>query len=308
MKGLIVINGYPNGEKFIRQGERIAQELRILGVDSDLLKNGEVYAILGTNGNVATNVNGYDFAVYLDKDKYLGRMLESSGLRLFNSAQAVETCDDKMLTYLALEGAGLHLPKSIAAPLCYTPNASPNLAFLEHVAENLGFPLIAKKSYGSFGAGVELVHGMPELIKTEAAWLHCPHFYQQYIAQSHGRDVRVLVIGGKAVSAMERCAQDGEFRSNIELGGIGKRVVLSAEYAQTAERAAKSLKLDYCGVDLLEGDEGAVICEVNSNAFFEGLEGVTGANIARAYAEYIRAEIYKEKKLRQICNKKSQKP
>ena len=54
-----------------------------------------------------------------------------------------------------------------------------------------------------------------------------------------------------------------------------------------AEKAAQALKLDYCGVDLLYGEDGPVLCEVNSNAFFEGLEAATGVNVAKLYAEYI---------------------
>ena len=288
MKGLVLINGYPNGAKFYRQGERIAQELCALGVHADVLRNGEVFAILHANGDIFSSfAQKYDFVVYLDKDKYLGRMLEKTGLRLFNPMSAIEACDDKMLTYLALREAGVAIVKSIPAPLCYTKGASPDEGFLKNVATELGFPLVVKKSYGSFGAGVQLVHGMCELQKTAAEFLYEPHFYQQFIAESAGKDVRVIVIGGKAVAAMERVAKDGEFRSNIELGGEGRRLELTAEVAEIAQNAAKALGLDYCGVDVLQTADGPVVCEVNSNAFFEGLEGVTGVNIARLYAEYI---------------------
>ena len=288
MKGLVIINGYPNGEKFLRQGERIAEELRLLGMPTDVLKNGDVYAVFETNGEIKTNLDKkYAFAVYLDKDKYLGRMLEASGLRLFNSAQAIEVCDDKMLTYLALRDADIPLVKTVAAPLCYTPNVDLNKDFLRNVAEGLGFPLVAKKSYGSFGAGVRLVRNMAELEEVEKNWLYIPHFYQAYVKESAGRDVRVIVIGGKAIAAMERVAQEGEFRSNVELGGQGRTILLNEKYTTVAQRVANTLGLDYCGVDLLEGKGGPIVCEVNSNAFFEGIEGVTGINVAKAYAEHI---------------------
>ncbi|MBR2646395.1 MAG: RimK family alpha-L-glutamate ligase [Clostridia bacterium] len=295
MQGLILINAYPNGEKFIRQGERIAEALRSLGVKADVKRNGEVYALVDEHGERKTNVQGYDFVVYLDKDKYLGKTLEESGIRLFNSARAVEICDDKMLTYLALKNAGVRLIKTIAAPLCYTPNAVVEEKFLNFVASELGFPLVVKKSYGSFGAGVQLVHGMPELRLAAQNCLYEPHFFQQYISASAGKDIRVIVVGGKAIAAMERVAQKGEFRSNIELGGVGKNITLTEEYRTAAERAATSLRLDYCGVDLLETDEGPILCEVNSNAFFEGLEKTTGVNVAAAYAEHIVVSVSQQK-------------
>lgn len=286
MQGLVIINGYP-GDKFIRQGERIAKELCGLGLRTKLVRNGAIWSRIHSEG-FSYNVEGkYSFAVYLDKDKYLGRALEGCGLRLFNSAAAVEACDDKLTTYFALQGKGVKLVDSIPAPLCYTKGAKPNEAFLHGVGEELGFPLVAKKSFGSFGVGVQLVHGYAELYSIEEDWLHVPHFYQRYIAESAGRDIRAIVIGGKVVAAMERVAQEGEFRSNIELGGEGRKIVLTKEQMETAEKVADVLQLDYCGVDLLNGKGGTMVCEVNSNAFFEGIESVTGVNIAQSYAKYI---------------------
>lgn len=302
MKGLVIINGYPNGEKFYRQGNRIATELQLLGVEACVVKNGDIFAWQTECGGCACALSNAQnsplrdctFAVYLDKDKYLGKMLQSVGLRLFNSAEAVEICDDKMTTYLSLQNAGLRIPCTIPAPLCYTNGAAANADFLRSVGERLGFPLVAKTSYGSFGAGVRLIHGMPELQKTEEEWQRQPHFYQQYIAEAAGEDLRVIVVGGKAIGCMRRRAQKGEFRSNIELGGVGEYTPFADEYRFAAERAAQALGLDYCGVDLLQTKDGPVLCEVNSNAFFEGFEGVTGINVAKAYAEHIVQELSKK--------------
>ncbi|MBO4939485.1 MAG: RimK family alpha-L-glutamate ligase [Clostridia bacterium] len=298
MKGFVLINGYPSDEKFYRQGERIADALQSLGIQTDLYQNGEVYAKVDAGGNISVYTPKglgypYSFVVYLDKDKYLGRLLEKSGLRLFNSAQAIEDCDDKMQTYLALLGQDIPLAESIPVPLCYTKDAKPKQDFLQEVVRRLQFPMIVKKSYGSFGEGVQLVHGMPELLKCEEKWLHIPHFYQRYISDSSGRDIRVIVIGGKVVGAMERIAKEGEFRSNIELGGVGRPIVLEDSYRQTAEEAARALGLDYCGVDLLETPNGPIVCEVNSNAFFEGLERTIHIDVAHKYAEYIQACLQK---------------
>lgn len=287
MRGIVIINGFPSAEKFYAQGEKIRNAIEMEGVECDLIKNGDAYALLTECGEVKTPLAGYNFVVYLDKDKYLGRMLEKMGMRLYNTAEAIETCDDKMLTYLALEGSGLRLAKTIPSPLCYTKGATPNVAFLQSVAEELGFPMVVKKSYGSFGAGVQLVHGMDELQKIAQEWLHEPHFYQEYIADTKGKDIRVIVVGGKAIGCMERVAQDGEFRSNIELGGVGQKINPPKAYIEAAESAARILGLDYCGVDLLETEDGPVLCEVNSNAFFEGFEKVTGINVAKAYARHI---------------------
>ena len=292
MRGLILTNAYPNGEKFIRQAQRIADELRGLGAEVDVLKNGEVYAYVNAKGEVGVEAKkAYDFAVYLDKDKYLGRALERAGIRLFNPAAAVEICDDKLTTYFALQDKGLPLIESIPAPLCYTPGAKPDEKFLGKIAARLGFPLVVKESYGSCGMGVHLVHGIEELAEIGKKLLHRPHFYQRFLSKAAGRDIRVIVIGGKAVAAMARIAQKGEFRSNIELGGRGEKILLTPQQQAVAEGAAKALGLDYCGVDLLETENGVVVCEVNSNAFFDGLEAATGVNVAALYAKHILANM-----------------
>jgi len=287
LKGYIVINAYPKAEKFLRQAERIKEELVALGAQAEVIRNGSFSAWLEGDGKACVNLQDCDFVVYLDKDKYAGRILEQQRIRLFNRASAVEICDDKTLTSLALNDAGVRLPRTVSAPLCYTQNAFPDEVFLKNVETLLGFPMVAKTCYGSFGEGVALVQNFSELLEREKKWLYTPHLYQEYIEQSKGRDLRVIVVGGKAIGAMRRTAKAGEFRSNIELGGIGEKAELSENYKTAAERAAVALGLDYCGVDLLETQDGPILCEVNSNAFFEGFESATGINVAKAYAEHI---------------------
>ena len=292
MKGLVIMNAYPAGEKFYRQSERLAAALNALGVEAKTVKNGEFSVTLTADGRVTTNGERIDFAVYFDKDKYLGRALEQSGVRLFNRMDGIELCDDKALTTLALLGKGVQVVETIPAPLCYTVGATPSEAFLKRV-QTLGFPLVAKKSYGSFGAGVRLVKDETELMETEKEWLYTPHLYQRFLSESAGKDIRVIVVGGKAIAAIRRIAKEGEFRSNIELGGSGEAIKLTEEYRVAAERCAQVLGLDYCGVDLLETADGAAVCEVNSNAFFEGLEAATGIDVAMAYAKHIVSEMTK---------------
>ncbi len=291
-KGLVIINGYVQEEKFFRQGRRIVDALERRGAEVTLVKNGDISVCINERGApTCARAEGCSFAVYLDKDKYLGKALENCGLRLFNSARSVELCDDKLTTYTALQNRGLRLVQSIPAPLCYTVGAKINENFLEAVAEKFGFPLVAKKSYGSFGSGVRLISDYAELCQVEGEWLNIPHFYQKFVRVAAGRDVRVIVVGGRAIGGMERVAKKGEFRSNIELGGVGRAISLTATLRENAERAAQALGLEYCGVDLLEDEQGVLLCEVNSNAFFEGFERATGIDVADEYARNILEKI-----------------
>jgi ribosomal protein S6--L-glutamate ligase/gamma-F420-2:alpha-L-glutamate ligase len=90
---------------------------------------------------------------------------------------------------------------------------------------------------------------------------------------------------------MER-RNESDFRSNVGQGGEGVKIELLDSFRKTAEACAKILNLDYCGVDLLYGNDGEpIVCEVNSNAFFEGIEKTTGVNVAKLYVEHIINEI-----------------
>ena len=291
MKGIVLLNAYTKSAGANRQASRIAEELNALGVQTEMRLNGAFDAdIFSSRVRLAQKP---DFVVYLDKDKYLSRLWEKEGVRLFNSAEGVEVCDDKMLTYIALANGGVEIPDTLPAPLCYSPDARVREEYCRVVEERLGYPLVVKKSFGSWGMDVNLIQNFAELTKIAEEYKLFPHLYQKYIAAKRGEDTRVLVIGGKAVAAMRR-RNDGDFRSNIELGGRGYPAEITKSYREISERAARLLSLDYCGIDLLEGEDGRpIVCEVNSNAFFNEAEKVTGVNIAGAYAAHIAREMKK---------------
>ena len=118
MKGLIIINAYWRAACVTEQAERLREELIAAGAEADIVRNGFLPVGVGRQGIVNEIIGRYDFCIYLDKDKYLSRMLEKCGVRLFDSAEAIELCDDKMLTYIALAGGEVNLPDTLPAPLC----------------------------------------------------------------------------------------------------------------------------------------------------------------------------------------------
>ena len=301
MKGLILVNAYYDTPATRYQSGRIAEELKKLGVDVEVKKNDFFAAQIDGGHTIAgknlrkhpknqavnfINVPECDFCVFLDKDKYAARALETSGVRLFNSREAIEVCDDKAVTFLKLAGHNIPMPKTVPGLLCYEKNAFITSATVDYIAGELGFPLVVKESYGSLGKGVFKVNDRGEL-ESICERLKCtPHLFQQFIKESAGRDIRVTVVGGKAVSAMLR-ESAGDFRSNIGLGGTGRKFEIDGELKALTEKIARILCLDYCGIDVLSGKDGYLLCEVNSNAFFGGSEEATGVNIAKAYAEHI---------------------
>jgi ribosomal protein S6--L-glutamate ligase/gamma-F420-2:alpha-L-glutamate ligase len=283
MHGIIVVNAYIKNKSQISQAERVRDELLALGVQVEIVKNFNLASI--KNGKI--NTKECDFCVFFDKDKASARLLEKSGVRLFNRSQAIEICDDKMLTHIALANNNIAMPDCIYAPLCYYPDATPDENFLKEVANSLNFPLVAKTCYGSLGAGVSLIHDKNELYSYEKSNLLTPHFYQRFIDCGSGEDIRVIVIGGKYVCSMKR-HNSNDFRSNIELGGTGENYVADKNLIDLCEKVAKIINLDYCGIDVLTDKNGVrYICEVNSNAFFAAAERYCNVNIAKSYATHI---------------------
>lgn len=287
-KALILINAYSVLPSYLNQANRLAQEFKKLGVEAEIRRND--LGLYIKDGSIAGYTGGYDFCVFLDKDKYTAAMLEAAGLRLFNRRSAVEICDDKMLTHLALAGKGIPMPDTVAGALCYTQDAALSDETVRKLENSLGYPMIIKQSYGSLGKGIYRVENRKELKNVYDGIKLAPHLFQRSIEESYGRDIRVIVVGRKCVAAMER-RSDGDFRSNLELGGKGFPYKTDVKLNDICRRTSEILDLDYCGIDLLVGREGYLVCEVNSNAFFGGIEKVTGIDVAKIYAEYIYGEI-----------------
>ena len=281
MRYIIVVNAYIRNTSQIAQADRIAEELRLLGADCEVLKNIDLAEI--SDGKIFAQ--HADACIFLDKDRAVARMLEKSGITMFNNAEAIEVCDDKMLTHIALANNNIPMPDSRYAPLCYYADAQIDEDFLKSI-EELGYPLVAKRCYGSLGSGVFLLNNFSELVEFENENKLVAHFYQKFIGNG-GEDIRAIVIGGKFVCSMKR-TNKSDFRSNIELGGRGEKYEADEELINLCEKTARILKLDYCGIDILSDSEGnRYICEVNSNAFFAEAERVCGVNIAKIYAELI---------------------
>ncbi|MBR0033983.1 MAG: RimK family alpha-L-glutamate ligase [Bacilli bacterium] len=283
-KGLIIINGFGVAEGIQHQLKRLKEEFSKKGVPVDVRTSTDVFSYL-SEGYVKSTLPHYDFVIYTDKDRYIAEELERAGYRLFNSSSSIVKCDDKMLTHLSLSDHGIKMPTTISSPLCYRDDG--NRKYLDNVIEIIGLPMIVKENYGSLGRQVYFVTSKNELLDLENKLIHVPHIFQQFIASSKGKDYRIIVIGGKAVAYMKR-ENKFSYLSNLATGGKSYVVDLPKIYLDVAEKAARILELDYCGVDLLEGENGEpILSEVNSNAFYEGIEKTTGINVARLYVDYI---------------------
>lgn len=288
MKGWIVYNGYYESESTAKVVDALCDRLLRLGAEVEKVPSNSLIFCYNEKGEIEfpSGLTKPDFAIFWDKDINLARLLEFLGIRLFNNCKGLEICDSKIHSAHALLGSGLKFPATIFHPMVYPVSTDLDCGFIDKVVDRLGLPVVVKESSGSFGMQVYLANDKDELILLRANLAHKQHLYQQFIENSKGTDMRVIVIGGKAVAAMKR-VNEKDFRANLELGGNGSNVCPSPEFVFAAERVASLLKLDYCGVDLLFGEDGPIVCEVNSNAYFNGITVCSGVDIALEYARHI---------------------
>lgn len=240
-----------------------------------------------------------DFAIAaFAKDPSYGNIsclqqLESMGVFCINRASVMETTKDKMLTLQKLSAAGIPVPKTIL---------NTTAATLPVIEKELGFPLVLKVIGGSKGDGVILVDTPEELENTlqiaNAGNLQEELIMQQMVSTSKGRDLRVVVVNGKAHACAQRTAPTKEgFKANYSAGGSIAPYKLDDQIIDITNRVSEVLGLFIGGVDLLFTDEGYVVCEVNSvpGLYYPGWENLWGnSNIFIDILKSINNELFRK--------------
>ena len=272
---------------------RFQETATAMGIDLAVLHPHRFELVVGADGDWAVKYHGElierpDFIICrtgAETDYYtlaLLRHFERRGVRLVNSAATIERVADKLHTLQHLNRAGLPIPRTILGTFPIDVGM---------VERELGFPVIVKTLKGTRGAGVlkcedrsqfEDLAGLLESAEAQADFI-----LQHYVRASHGRDVRVLVVGGRVIAAMERRSLTGGFKSNVSLGGIGVAYNPPPEMAELAVQAADILELDITGIDILFDEDGYRICEANSAPGFQGLEQACGMDVPTAILEWI---------------------
>jgi RimK family alpha-L-glutamate ligase len=222
----------------------------------------------------------------LDRHVTLLRHLELMGSRVINSIDGIMKCTNKVWHLQELAMAKIPIATTL------TQSTTDN-AYFSNVDNTLTYPIVMKTVRGNGGKGVFMVP-TDEMRKELNGVLKVdfPYLSQEYISESHGRDLRVIVVDGKPVFSMIRHSGDGTMRANLSQGGYGEVVTGVPRNAEIlACNIAKILKLDICGVDLLMSDQfGYVCCEVNNNpGFSRDLYNETdiAGSIAQSLLKYI---------------------
>lgn len=202
------------------------------------------------------------------------RQFEQLGTVVLNGSQAIELSRDRVRALAVLARGRIAVPRTVCTR---------SLAGLDAALGAVGgCPAIVKLQHGTQGIGT-MMADTPEALHAllETLWAMGQEIVmQEFVAESRGRDIRAMVVGGKVIAAMRRQAPPGEFRSNLHRGGTGDGLTLDRRYRRCAKRAAALLGLDVAGVDMLEGRAGPTVVELNSSPGLEGIEQATEVNVA----------------------------
>ncbi len=214
------------------------------------------------------------------------RHFERMDIPVINSSDAIDNVKDKLYTHQILAQSNLDIPKTML--LRYPID-------IDFVEKNIGFPVIVKKISGSYGRGVFLCEDKKQLRQlvtmAELTKKSYDIILQEFIKDTWGKDLRVMVVNNKVVGCMMRQATDDDFRANITRGGEGFPYEVNEQIDWLSVESSKALGLDIAGVDLLFQNGGYKICEVNSNPGFEGMENYTKKNIAGEIVSFIKLKL-----------------
>ncbi|MFJ7851001.1 RimK family alpha-L-glutamate ligase [Peribacillus sp. NPDC097206] len=284
----IVVNGYLQHEKFSSLALFIQESAERKGISATLVRNSDLVPVIekGTPYLKGTDGKLPDFVLFMDKDIHLARHLELLGLPVYNSSSAIDICDSKAKTHQALAGHGIPMPKTLFPPFTYEGIERKNLDAFKKIGNELGYPLVVKEAYGSFGEQVYLIPTEDEFMETVKKLGHRPFIMQEFIEHSKGRDIRVNVVGNQVIASMQRKSEH-DFRANMTAGGTAFPYTPTKAESDLAIRCATLLGADFAGVDLLFGEDGPLLCEVNSNSHLLNIYECTGINIADSMFDYV---------------------
>ena len=209
------------------------------------------------------------------------RILESLGVRCINPLHAIETCSDKLSTTLALLRAGVPTPEVRVAV-----ESEPGLQAIEQ----LGYPCVLKPTVGSWGRLVSRINdrdaaeSILEHREVLGSVQHSVVYAQEHINKPE-RDIRVFVVGGNAIAAIER--RSAHWLTNTARGAVASGLEVTPELADLCERAVASVGADIAAVDLLECPRrGLLVNELNHSMEFRNSTTTTGVDIHRIVAQH----------------------
>lgn len=190
------------------------------------------------------------------------RQFEAS-MPVMNSSEAIQNAANKFFSFHLFKRAQLPIPRT---------TITSELGVALKVIEEFGSAIV-KPIFGSQGEGIFKLENSQSDLKPKLTALLKERdvLYLQQFVPNPGRDIRVFVVGEEAIGAIYRVSLNGSFISNLSQGGTPVKCELTKEMQELAVRATKAVGADFAGVDLIEGEEGLFLLEVNATPSGKGI-------------------------------------
>jgi [lysine-biosynthesis-protein LysW]---L-2-aminoadipate ligase len=216
-------------------------------------------------------------------------ILEYWGVRVYNSTTVTATCNDKLLTTLALLRAGIPTPRTL---LAFDPQES------IRGIEMLGYPVVLKPITGSWGRLLARINdrdaaeAVLEHQETLGSYQHHIHYVQEHIAKPQ-RDIRAFVVGSRTICAIYRTSE--HWVTNTARGAVASNCPVTPELDRLCVRAAQAVGGGILAIDLLEDPQrGLLISEINATMEFRNSIAPTGVDIPNEMLEYVLSGVREE--------------
>lgn len=209
--------------------------------------------------------------------------MEKLGKVVINPSKAIERCADKYAILSIMENEKIPIPHTFATE---------SISDAIKAFEKLGSDVVVKPIFGSRGIGTTRLTDL-EIAKTtfKAIIFHHGVIYLQKFIPHGSSDIRAFVIGDQVASSMRRVSDT--WKNNYSQGAKPKKITLSPQLKELAIKATKAVGCKIAGVDILEGPNGPMIIDVNSQPGWKGLQMVTNHNIADQIVDFVISEIKK---------------
>ena len=208
----------------------------------------------------------------------------NTGVKTINSSYATKLCNNKALTTNVLKKASIPVPKTI---IVFSIDEALKMA------QELGYPLVVKPLWGSWGrllSKVDTAEALEAVLEHKQAFNNPQQsiFYLQEYIEKPDRDIRVFVVGGKPITAMYRTSK--HWLTNTAKGAVPKSMKLNKEINDLVIKAVNALNVEIAGVDIVESKDGYLVLEVNATPEFHGSAQVANVNIPQLIAQYVLKE------------------
>ena len=213
---------------------------------------------------------------------YALHILNAWGIPTVNTAAVAETCGDKLITSSALRKAGVPQPHNVIA---FTPEAA-----LDAI-ERMGYPVVLKPVVGSWGRLLAKINdrdaaeAVLEHKNTLGSYQHSIFYIQEFINKP-GRDIRVIAVGDKIITAMYRVSE--HWITNTARGGEGQVCPITPELEEICVRAVQAVGGGVLAVDIIEHpDRGFLVNEINHTMEFHTAQPVNNVDIGDVIVDYL---------------------